>query len=407
MSKYADEGSIAHALAAMCLKDGTDCAAYVGRIIECEDYEHSKLGPSNAHRWTICLGSVALEKAVPFTPRKYSMEVTEDMAEDVQVYVDNIRRYADGGHVMLVEKRVDLSEYLGEGQGGTGDVFIIVGDELQAHDLKFGRGVDVSPVKNKQTMLYGLGALPLAELLADIKRFRAVIHQPRITRAPKEWDCSVEELRAFADVAKKAAAGVNYVLSLPIKDVDAYLVTGDHCTFCKASARCPKIAREVSQHVYDAFEVLGNPHETAQPKVVPREAKLLGAYMSKLDLIESWCTAVRAAVEGELIGGREVPGFKLVQGKRGNRKFTNEDTVANVMKTARMKQDEMYSYKLISPTAAEKLLQKERPKVWAKLQPHIGQAEGKPHVAPVSDPRPALPTVIDKFDVAPTGADLV
>jgi hypothetical protein len=56
----------------------------------------------------------------------------------------------------------------------------------------------------------------------------------------------------------------------------------------------------------------------------------------------------------------------------------------------RLKQDEMYSFTLISPTAAEKLLAKESPKRWAKLQPLITRSEGSITVAPVSDNRPAI-----------------
>lgn len=402
MSKYADEGSIAHALAAMCLRENKDAAAYIGRVIECEDYEHAKLAPSAAHRWMMCLGSVALETAVPFKPRKFSQEVTDDMAEDVQVYLDNVRRYANGAVVMQIEKHLDLAHVLGPNQGGTGDVIIITDDELQVHDLKFGRGVDVSAHENKQLQLYGLGVLPFAEMLGDIKRFRGVIHQPRITKAPKEWDCSIDELRKFADTAKAVVKGVNHVLALPREQVDAYLVPGDEqCTFCKAAATCPKLAREVSQSVFDSFEVIGNPHETATPRVVPQEARALGAYMGKLDMIESWCTAVRAAVEGKLLEGVDVPGFKLVAGRRGNRTWGDQSAAETALKKMRLKQDEMYSFKLITPPQAETLLRKENPKRWASLKPLITQADGKPHVAPVSDSRPPMPKVADQFEVVP------
>lgn len=409
MSKYADEGTAAHALAAMCLRENKDAAAFIGRVLELEDYQHSKLAPSAAHRWMLCLGSVVLETAVPFKPRKFTWEVTDDMAEDVQVYLDNIRRYADG-NVMLIESHLDLSHVLGPEQGGTGDVVIVAGDELQVHDLKFGRGVDVSAFENKQLRLYGLGALPLAEMLGDIKRFRGVIHQPRTQRAPKEWDCSIDELRAFAETAKAVVKGINHVLAIPyerVSEIEQYLVPGDEqCTFCKAAATCPKLTREISHSVFDSFEVIGNPHETATPRAVPTDARALGAYMAKLDMIESWCTAIRAAVEGKLLEGVDVPGFKLVAGRKGARKWGDEAAAETALKKMRLKQDEMYSFKLITPPQAETLLKKENPKRWATLQPLITQADGKPHVAPASDSRPPLPKVADGFEVIKNNEDL-
>ena len=65
----------------------------------------------------------------------------------------------------------------------------------------------------------------------------------------------------------------------------------------------------------------------------------------------------------------------------------------------RLKIEEMYDFKVISPTTAEKLLAKDSPRRWTKLQPLIGQAEGKPTVAPEADPRPPLSVkpVADEF----------
>ena len=58
-------------------------------------------------------------------------------------------------------------------------------------------------------------------------------------------------------------------------------------------------------------------------------------------------------------------------------------------KGGRLKADEAYEKKPISPSKAEKLL-KDRPKIWSKIAPLITQDNGKPSVAPESDPRPAI-----------------
>lgn len=410
MSSYADEGTVAHALAAMTLREEKDCAAYIGRIIECEDYEHSVLGPSKADQWMVCTGSAKMQRLTdgPFTPRKFSMEVTAEMAEDVQVYVDNLRRYAQGG-VLLVEQSLDLSHVLGEKQGGQGDGVVFFPNELQVHDLKFGRGVEVSAVDNRQMQLYGIGALVLAVLSQDYDDntpVRLVIHQPRIKREPSEWLTTVGELRKFAAEAQVQARRAMELVQTPtitaneLHALNMLKTSTKGCRFCSAKAECPATVAEVGQTVFDHFEVLGNPHETAQPRLLPAGPSKLAAYMAKVDAIEDWCTAVRKKVFEQLNAGVPVPGFKLVQGKKGNRQWTSEDTVIAELEKSRLKQDEMYDKKLKSPTTLEKDLKTERPKVWAKLMPLITQKDGAPHVAPADDARPALKAAADYFDIA-------
>jgi len=72
------------------------------------------------------------------------------------------------------------------------------------------------------------------------------------------------------------------------------------------------------------------------------------------------------------------------------------------MKPMRLKLEEMYDLSLISPTTAEKLVKAKTigPRQWNRLVPLITQSDGKTHVAPVSDERPAL-------DVKPVTDDFV
>ena len=126
--------------------------------------------------------------------------------------------------------------------------------------------------------------------------------------------------------------------------------------------------------------------------------------MAKVELVEQWCKAVRAEVERRLLAGQQVDGYKLVEGKRGNRKWGSEESVEALFKSFRLRQDEMYDFSLISPTKAEKLF-KENPKRWAKVKDLITQNEGKPSVASANDKRPALvvQSVADDFrDLLPT-----
>jgi hypothetical protein len=100
-----------------------------------------------------------------------------------------------------------------------------------------------------------------------------------------------------------------------------------------------------------------------------------------------------------MLAGQEVPGFKVVIGKQGNRAWLDERAAEKALKAAKVGASVMYEKKLISPTTAEKLLKKNNPVAWEKMQNVIIRAPGKPSVAPVTDPRPALAitNVLEEF----------
>jgi hypothetical protein len=415
-SKYADEGTIAHALAAMALAEGKPASAYIGRVIESEDYEHASLSPSGAARWMRCPGSHALETRIAFKPRKFSAPVTDEMAEYVQIYLDNLEKYRVGlGHGnadVMIEQKLPVGHITGEpGATGSGDYIILDygAGEIQVHDLKFGRGVEVDAEDNEQLQLYLLGALEQYEILAPEggwKTFRGVIHQPRINFVPSEDVWTLEELVEFGlkamNGAKTARIAKEFADNWVGKEgQDQYLVPGDkQCKFCDAKADCPVLTKLVGDTVLGGFENLDDPRQpTPATAPIPKEdTTRLALYLSRVELIEGWCSAIAAAAEGKLLAGEQIPGYKVVQGKRGNRAWGNDAEAEALLKSFRLKQEQMYSFKLISPTQAEKVL-KETPKRWGKAQTLITQSDGKPTVVPADDKRPALviTPVADQF----------
>jgi hypothetical protein len=118
----------------------------------------------------------------------------------------------------------------------------------------------------------------------------------------------------------------------------------------------------------------------------------LGKLYAAIPLLESWIKAIDSAVHQKLHAGETVEGFKLVQGKQGNRAWANAEEAEALLKSMRLKTEEMYDLKLISPTAAEKLKKAETigPRQWTKVEALITRPDGKPTVAPISDKRPAL-----------------
>ena len=358
-SVYADEGTAAHQLMEWCLTSGQDASAYAGRLIEIEE-----------------------------SGRKF--EVDEDMVLGVQGYCDYVRGL---GGDMLVEQVVDLSPILAQPDAyGTADTIVIVDDTLHVIDLKYGRNY-VAAEDNKQLMLYGLGALDLASLAYDIKRVVLTIYQPKVSMEPSTYDMPVEDLLEFATEAKIGAAHAVYQLNGGRKPE---LNPGaSQCQWCKAKAVCPALAAETTAVVTTAASVddfADLTAETLPAALAEVPSDVLAQALTKVDLMEMFCLAVRAETERRLFAGVEVPGFKLVEGKRGHRKWVNPEEAELQLRSMRLKVEEMFELKLISPTTAEKLAKAGTigPRQWKKLQEQYAQSQGKPSVALASDKRPAL-----------------
>lgn len=394
-NSYAAEGTAAHQVLTWALQEERPAAAYIGRQIHLDN------------RGKPCEPDAAV----------YQYEVDQDMAEHVQICVDYCLDLRGDDGVVFADIRVNYSSYLDVAEDtawGTADVIVARGNELIVVDFKYGRGVEVDAQGNPQMSLYGLGALQAYQgLVADFERVRLAISQPRIKRAPSEWDCSVEELETWGRSTARSAVVtcINAARTSKEDDQDRWLdlflrPAEKACKFCKAKATCPALRAEVAATVNDA-PMSPDEFEDVSP-VTPKDADHLAVCLSKVDLIEDWCKAIRAEAERRLLAGDQVPGYKLVQGKKGNRVWSKPADVEALLKTMRLKEAEMYDFKLISPTTAEKLHKAGTigPRQWPKVQEMITQSEGKAHVAPESDSRPALVVtpVVDDFTDLTTAA---
>lgn len=404
-SKYADDGTASHSLGSMSLIEGRPCSAYIGR--------------------RIAVG-------------KKTIEVDADRAERIQKYVDaiqtRIKEYELAGAESVelhVEQAVPIGHITGEKKDGslytnaeivddndsaegTSDAIIIViwpdGTGLvDCWDLKDGHE-PVDAEENEQQQLYTLGAVRKFELVANFTRARMNIFQPKVSDRPSEWEIPIEQLHAFAEKAQQAAVASQIALKFRdnwLGKSTEYLTPGKkQCRWCLRSGNClgqEKDALRVVTDSMDDFDVL----DEVPAKIKAHVEKLkthpnerLGKLWTMLDQIEDFCKAVYARVDAEWLAGREVPYTKLVDGKKGNRAWTDEVEVEKKLKAMRLKKEEMYNFKLISPADAEKLLKK-TPKRWDQIKPLYSQADGKPHVVAATDKRPArqVKPAADDFEV--------
>ena len=383
---------------------------------------HAKLSPSSAVRWMTCAGSVALSASIEgiedvgspaanegtmmhtiaskcletgrdapsyvgVRDEETGLTLNSDQAEDVQFYVDKVREIVEStGGELLIEQRLPIGWMTGEhGAAGTADAVIMTLDELIVIDAKFGFKL-VEADNNPQLLMYAAAAYDEHKVAYDFQRVRLVIVQPRLNAAP-EWTTTIDGLMNFA---AEVTASVDYLKAHP----DHYTPSTKACQWCRAKPICPALKAAVM----DDFET-----------VVPETADEmeLARVMANADMIENWVKSVRAEVERRLLAGEPVTGYKLVQGKRGNRQWGSPADAEAALKAMRIKHDQMYDYKLASPTSIEKLVKADEigPRQWVKIQALITQSEGTPSVAPESDKRVALvpsASVSDFDDVTST-----
>lgn len=308
-----------------------------------------------------------------YTEDTYKVTVDQEMADYVQGYVDYVLDLVKStGGTLMVEQKLPIGQVtLEDGAKGTSDIVILAGDELIVCDLKYGAGVKVSPVENKQLALYWLGAYDEFNLAGDFTKGRLVIYQPRGGGlSVSEWDAPLEWFEGFRTEAQTKSK---------LHGTELPAVAGeDQCRYCAHAATCETL-RNV---VMDDFE-------NVDPKTA--DAERLAVSLAKTGMIEGWIKAVRGAVETRLLQGQPVPGYKLVQGKKGNRKWSDPAAAEALLKGFRLKVEEMYDLQLVSPTTAEKLAKDKviGPRQWPKALELITQSEGGLSVAPESDKRPA------------------
>lgn len=396
--------------------------------------KHALLSPSSAHRWMLCPGSVAMTKDLPeetsayavegttahrfaelaarqaFLPLAFSTEDAEELArmkaeepaemfEAVKTYLDCIKdRSPEWTSLFRLEAPLDISAITGEeGARGTADcVFVDAHNTLWIVDFKYGRGVEVSAERNPQLTLYALAFLKSMDAFTAcyVKRVGLLIVQPRIWNV-SEWTFSVASVPAMEQTFREGAGKALSEAKAWDGTASALTLTPEEgaCRFCRAKATCPALRAKVEEALDQELGLIApKPVDTLPAELpVPQEPEQVSRALGWLPLVKTWTDAVESRALSLMQSGANVPGYKLVAGRAGPRKWVDPDAAAETLVKA-VGVKVAYERKLISPTAAEKL--KKSGEIsegyWKRLEAVTGRTEPKPTVAPNSDKRPAL-----------------
>jgi len=253
-SEYAEEGSRAHKLAEICLREGIDPKPANGEI-------------------------------------EYPLE----MQESVQTYLDFVRQWTGGPH--WIEQWLNISPLI-PGCFGTADFVAVAGEELIIVDLKYGQGLKIYAEDNRQLLLYALGALHLFDLAYDIQSVRMIVVQPRLDHID-EASLLTEDLIDAGKWLSGQAAAVN---------PNAPLIPGKkQCQWCLAKAICKARAEANLKAAMEEFGPL--------PAGDTLSLEDIGRLLPKLDDIKAWTGDLQKYALKEAVSGEKVPGYKLVKGR--------------------------------------------------------------------------------------------
>ena len=379
--------------------------------------EHSPFGPSSLKAIMLCPGRVKMSEGLPDhkseaaaegtvahrlcemklngrrMPNKgtiiieegYEIEVTKEMQDAVKVYVDYINllknKHINDNCTEFIEGKVTVPST--PDVWGTVDYSLDVPfDPLYVVDFKYGKGIEIFPDNNPQLMAYALGIAGL--LIETYRKVVMIIIQPRVLKDHiKVWEASPQHLmNYFQDKVKPAIEQAK-------QDDPPLNPSTEACQWCRAANICPAFAK----HALTVAQADFKDYSDIKPDEIVKSTSIeqvLEVY-HKLPLLKQFIKAVEGRVYGDLESRQDVPGYKLVQGRK-SRSWKDENATAVFLRHVNV---EPYESKMLSPAKVEKLLNKTKKK---EVQDYIDVKHGNPIIAREDDKRPAITIAADDFN---------
>jgi hypothetical protein len=341
-SKYAEEGTAAHALAELCLTQGKN---------------------------------------------PWEQDAPEDMRCAVATYLRHVRETQRRltGSALHVEQAFHL-DWLDEELWGTNDAVI---DQpwgrIAVLDYKHGVGYKVEAEGNVQCLFYALGAIHASNGHPDTVEIHIV--QPRASGEPVSvWTLPAADVVAWGNDVLMPAVRATRAENAPLNP-------GDHCQFCPgrcwsvdgAVKTCPAIEQKALEAACQGFgAIIPVKKELILPVPEDMIAEQVARLMDFVDLLGPWIKAVQEECKKRMLAGKEIPGWKMVEGRR-SRSWKDEAEAAKQLSGLG---SAIFKTELLSVAAMEKLLKENNGKLEI-LKGLVEETRGAT-LAPATDKRPAV-----------------
>lgn len=282
-SLFADKGTAAHELGAVCLSNAQEPYEYVGKKFGDYVVHPDDLDPNAVALYVTTCEAIAAEGGGLGTTL---VEQTLSLASVHPLFKGTV----DFAHWRMIEEV--------EGTDARPGLWLI--------DYKNGEGIGVSAAHNKQLLYYALLLILYFEELRRAPRDFPVylgIVQPNywgIFEAPEIWPTTLGEITDF---------GYNVLLPAMqalLDDKREMIPTeefksGDHCQFCPVMLDCPKL--------YDAFTTFANGDDFA---AMLSDKELSDLYALRDDA-RRYGNELEKVVFARKIAGKVIPSAKLVE----------------------------------------------------------------------------------------------
>lgn len=369
--------------------------------------EHSKLlPPSGAGIWIPCGGSSHAQlhmpdlfslpaeegtavhmcseacfrlncRAASFIGSEFNnIEITEEMAEHIQDYINAVKQTPHDPGFLYVEKRGSLPNVHKQLYGTLDNGAYFSSQELVTlRDLKYGRE-NVTVVGNAQLWIYTLMLINFLESLGKKVKYASLwIEQPRtmVGETRENQLIDVKQIKEWGrDVLTPAAKAA--------VDPTSPRTPGGHCKHCKAKITCPEYLSWCNYSV-----------EPPHPLTNETIGSIIQRKSSVKNLIEQ---AEHYGVE-RLSRGMTVPGCKLVKSIK-HRAVKSPELTAHKLLELGATREQIYTNKLKKPKGLLESLDSE---TFGKvLDEHIFKPPGDRKIALLNDNRPAVASSKEIFN---------
>ena len=305
---------------------------------------------------------------------KWDYTVTAEDVEEVETALNAAKELFEeyGIEDFITEEFVQISDNI----GGSADVIAWGPKHGIILDWKFGYN-EVSPIKSWQGATYALSALYSGKIgnYLDGKKILFAIIQPKIADGASLYHYSGAELDEMEDTI---------ITSVEIHESGGgEPKPGEWCQFCPAGPVCPSKLMQAQAAVN-----------------LPKDVSIdLETALGLAQQLEPWVREVKKFAHEMLEAGAEVPGWKLVA-KRAVRSWADEEQALARLKASRkVKLEDYCDIKLKSAPQLEKICKTKKIDFQKELSDLVQSKSSGTTLAPADDKRPAVSAMLTQGEV--------